>query len=93
MSGLILKIPYLKKKFQCYLSCHCPSVENNLLAASEGVEICSVVFRNSVFISNAEYNYDIIFLENDLRFFSCFASVNAVFLIVSHWINVIVVYN
>ena len=65
-------------------------MENNLLAASEGVEICSVAFRN-LCISNAEYNYDIIFLENDINFFPMFYLSGEAFLIVSHCRNIMVV--
>lgn len=82
---------FFKKKFLCYLPSRCSSVENNLLAASDGVEICPVVFRNLAFISNAESNYDIIFLEDDLNFFSpmfCLGEWGF-----PHYINVMVVYN
>lgn len=56
-------------------------------------EICPVALRNLAFISNADYNYGLIFLENGLKFISYFASVNEVFLIVSHYISIMVVYN
>lgn len=82
---------FFEKKFLCYLPSRCSSVENNLLAASDGVEICPVVFRNLAFISNAESNYDIIFLEDDLNFFSpmfCLGEWGF-----PHYINVMVVYN
>lgn len=46
-------------------------MKNNLLAASEGVEICPVGFRNFVFISRTEYNYDKIFIKNTFFVLFC----------------------
>lgn len=54
MSGLILKILYFEKN-TLLLVLSCSSMENNLLAASEEVEICPVVFRNRASVSNGDY--------------------------------------